>query len=202
MDVWTGGTAADTGIADDFAATNMRAGHHGKRRKVRVKGGNAKTVLDDHETSVAGMRFRGGDEAIGSNVDRFAIFGTDVNASVERTFTRERIQTLAETVRDVTHDGPDGRSVIGIGKGHCRQQPEAGSGNRDGTGVALEEGILLEGPIESVLRSGFRIGLIEGGWMIAENAVGHGHVCGEGLQRIEALVGIFHRGLQIAVLLL
>ncbi len=202
MDVRTGGTATDTSVADDFTATDVGTGHNGKRRKVRVESGDAETVLDDHETSVAGMSFRGGNDAVGSYVDRLAIFGTDVNASVERTFTRERIQTFAETIRDMTHDGPDRRSVIGIGKRHCRQQAEAGSRNSDRTGIALEEGILFQGTIKGVLRRGFVIGLIERGRMIAEDAVGHGHVGGEGLQRIEALVGVFNGGLEIAVLLL
>lgn len=125
MNVGTGGATADAGVADDFTATDVGAGHNGKRRKVRVEGGDAETVLDDHEASVARVSFSGGNDAVGSYVDRLAIFGTDVNASVERTLTRKRIQTLAETICDVAHDGPDGRSVIGIGEGHRGQQAEA-----------------------------------------------------------------------------
>ena len=55
-----------------------------------------------HQAAIARMVFRDGDDSVGSGVHRSAIIRADIHARMERAFTRERIQSLAKTVRDMT----------------------------------------------------------------------------------------------------
>src|SRR5580692_5884730 len=118
------------------------------------------------------------DDAGGGGVNRSAIVGANVDASVEGTFTRERIEAFAEAVGDMSEDRPDGRRVIGIGKSTGRNQTQATGGNGDSGGVAFQKRVLLNGTIEGILGSGFIVDEIESRRVIAHDAVGHGNFGG------------------------
>ena len=75
------------------------------------------------------------------------------------------------------------------------------TGDRDHRSIALQECVLLDGAVESVKRINRTVALIESRRMITQHPVGHGHFCRQGLQRIEPLVGVVHRSLQLPVLL-
>jgi len=137
VDVRASGAAADAGVADDFTALDASAGDDGVRGKMRVPGGESETVIDNDHATVAGVLIGADHDAVGGGVDGSAIVGADVDASVEGTFTRERIEAFAKAVGNVSEDRPDGRRVIGIGKSAGRNETEATGGNGDSGGVAL-----------------------------------------------------------------
>src|SRR5262249_30544393 len=128
VDVRAGGAAADSGVADHFAALDARAGDGGDRREVRVAGGGAESVGDDEQAAVAGVVLRDGDDAIGGGVHRSAVVGSDVDAGVERAFTGERVEALAEGVGDMPEDGPHRRRIGGVGEAGAGNQPQAVGG--------------------------------------------------------------------------
>jgi len=69
-------------------------------------------------------------------------------------------------------------------------------------GVSLQESELLDGTVKKVFRCGRSICLFERGGVVLHYAKSHGHVGGEGLHGIQALVGVLHGALQLANLLL
>ena len=202
MNMGSGGAAADSRIADHFAALDASSSNNGERRKMRVPGGNAKSVIDEYHAAIAGVLPRIEDNAVGRGVHGRAVIGADVNARVERTFTRERVEPLAKAIRDVAENRPDRRRIIGIREGHGGHQAKAARGNSDGRSIALEEGKLLNGAVKGVFRSCGRIHLIEGCGVIAHHAISHGDFGGQGLQGVEPLVGVLNARLQLAILLL
>src|ERR1700674_2104981 len=79
---------------------------------------------------------------------------------------------------------------------------ETTAGNGDDGGIALQEGVLLYGAVESILRIDRIVALIESRGMVAEHPIGHGHFRGERLERIEPLIGVGDRALELLILLL
>src|SRR5580692_1054881 len=178
VDVGTGGAAADAGVANDFTALHASAGDDGVCGKMRVPSCESETVIDNDDATVTGVLIGADDDAVGGGVNRSAIVGANVDASVEGTFTRERIEAFAEAVGDMSEDRPDGRRVIGIGKSTGRNQTQATGGNGDSGGVAFQKRVLLNGTIEGILGSGFIVDEIESRRVIAHDAVGHGNFGG------------------------
>ena len=121
---------------------------------------------------------------------------------MERTLTAERIQALAKAVRDVAQNRPNRRRVRGIGKTHGGQQVETAAGNGDHRSVALQERVLLDRAVKSVLRIHWIVALVKGRGMIAQHAVGHRHFCSQGLNGFQALIGINDSALELLILLL
>ncbi len=159
-------------------------------------------MIDDHQTAVACMVLRDGDDSIRSCVHRCAIVGSHVHAGVECAFAAERIHALAEAIGDMAHDRPDRRRVGGVGKAHRGEQMESAAGDSNHSGIALQESVLLDGTVERILGIHGIVALVESRRMIPEHPVGHGHFCRQRLQRIKALVGVVDGGLQLPVLLL
>src|SRR5580700_1593249 len=104
--VRTGGAAADAGVADDLAAFDSRARHRRERRKMRVPGGDAETMIQHNQATVAGMVFSDRYNAIRRSMHRRAVIGGHIHACVERAFAVERIQAFPEAVCDVPHHRP------------------------------------------------------------------------------------------------
>ncbi len=173
---------ADAGVADDFAALDARPGNRRERREMGVPGGDAKAVINHNQPAVSGMILRSGDDPIRSRVNWRAVVRGDIDAGVERAFTAERVQALTEAVRDVPEYRPALRRVRGIGQAHRRKQVQTAAGNGNRRGVALQKRVLLDRPVESILRVDGIVALIESHWMVAEDTVGHRHFGREGLE--------------------
>src|SRR5207249_9961042 len=105
--VRAGGSSANTGIADDLCAFNSRADDRGKRRKMRVPRSNAKPMVDHYQATVARVSLSDRNHAVRRSMNRRAIIRSYVHASVERTLTAERVEALAEAIRNVSHDRPN-----------------------------------------------------------------------------------------------
>src|SRR5882724_3369737 len=142
VDVRTSGAAADAAIADNLSAFNARARNRGKRRHVRIPGGDTEAVIDYNQAAVTGVVFDDGNDAVGGGVNRCAVVGSNVNAGVERTFTAEGIEPFAEAVRDMTKHRPNRGRIGRIGKAERWKQAQATCGDGDSGGILLEKGIL------------------------------------------------------------
>ena len=158
-------------------------------------------MINHHQTAVTRVVFRDGNHAVRCRMDRSAVVRGHVHARMERTFSAEGIEALAEAIRDVAHHRPNRRRVGGIREAQWGKQMESAAGNSDHRSIALQEGVLLDGTVERVLRVRRVVALIERRGMIPQHAVGHGYFSRERLEGIEALVGIVDGGLQLAVLL-
>src|SRR5438046_10422938 len=104
--VWlvrTRGATSESHVANDFAAVEPCAGNSRKRRKVGVPGGDSKTMVDNHQPTVARMVLCDSDNPIRSRVNRSPIIRSHIHSGVERAFAAERIQALAEAIGDVAH---------------------------------------------------------------------------------------------------
>ena len=87
-------------------------------------------------------------------MDGRTVICANIHARMKRTFTGERVDALAKTIRDVAEYRPNRRGVTGIRKGARGHQAKSARGNSDCCSVALEEGILLEGAVKGVFGSG------------------------------------------------
>src|SRR5260370_7356977 len=76
------------------------------------------------------------------------------------------------------------------------------AGDGDHCSITLQEGVLLDGAVKSILGVRGIVAQIECRWMVAQHSVSHGHFCRQGLQGIKALVGIVDGTLQLLILLL
>src|SRR5579885_2816995 len=111
MHVRAGRTSADAAVANDLAALDAGTGDGGESGHMGVPGGDPKAVVDDDEAAVTCVIFSNRDDAVLGGVPRCAITGGTVHAGLECAFPAERVQALAEAVRDVPHHRPDGRRV-------------------------------------------------------------------------------------------
>ena len=68
---------------------------------MRVPRRDPKTVIDHHESSVARVVLGNRHDAICRRVNGRAVIGRDVNTSMERALTAERILPFPEAIRDV-----------------------------------------------------------------------------------------------------
>src|SRR5216683_1723560 len=91
-----GGAAADSGVADDLSALDAHAGNDREGGKVPVSRGDAEAVVHNHQSSVARARFRGRHDSVSRSVNGLAVLGGNIHAGMERAFTRERVEALAE----------------------------------------------------------------------------------------------------------
>src|SRR6266403_569296 len=151
VDVRTGRAAAYARVANHFAALDARARDCRERGKVRVPGGDSESMIDNHQAAVASMVPCDGDDSIRSGGNRSAIVRSHIHSGVKRAFTAERVQALAEAIGNVTHHRPDRRRVRGVGKAHRGEQMEPAAGDGNHCGIALQESVLLDGTIESIL---------------------------------------------------
>src|SRR5690349_13592157 len=91
MKMWARGTSAGTDIPDELSATDGLSGGHCERRKMTVAGLNTVPVLDLDKPSVAAHEVGKRDHAIRWCNNCMSVPGGYVYATVERTFTVERI---------------------------------------------------------------------------------------------------------------
>src|ERR1700683_5431722 len=96
---------------------------------MRIPCADAETVVEHHQTAIAGVVFSDGYDAIRSCVNRRAVIGGHINASVKRPLTVKWIQPLSEAIRDVPHHRPDRWSVRGVGKIHHWHELHAARGD-------------------------------------------------------------------------
>src|SRR6266446_3493135 len=148
------------------------------------------------------MVFRDGDDSIRGCVNGGAIVRSHVHAGVKCAFTAERIQALAEAIGNVAHHRPNRWRVGGVRKAHRGEQMEPAAGDGNYCGVALQEGVLLDGAVKSILGIYGAVGLVESCRMVTEHAVRHSYFRRQGLERIEALVGVANGALKLLILLL
>src|SRR6266852_6084216 len=122
---------------------------------------NSETMIDNHQAAIAGMVFRNGNDSIRRRVNRSAIIRRHVYAGMKRAFTAEWVQALAEAVGNVSHHRPDRWGVRGIRKTHRGEQMQPAAGDGDHCSITLQEGVLLDGAVKSILSVGWIIALIE-----------------------------------------
>ncbi len=92
---------------------------------MRVPGGDAKPVIDDHDASIAGVIFRADHYAIRGRVYWRSVIRRHIDACVERAFTAERVKPLAEAVRDMSEHWPNRWCIGGIGETERRHQTQS-----------------------------------------------------------------------------
>ena len=158
-------------------------------------------MVDHYQAAVACVIFRNGNHSVRGRVNRRAVIGGHVHSRVKRAFAAEGVEPFAKAIRDVAHHRPNRGRVGRVGKVHRREEMQSAAGDGDHCGVALQERVLLDGAVKRVLGIHRVVALVERRRVVAQHAVGHGHFGREGLEGIEALVGIVDRGLQLAVLL-
>src|SRR5216684_2233438 len=97
VEVRTGRASAKTNIADDIAPVDVLAGSNRVAGKVSVARANAVTMVKHHRLAVSAEEIYESDDTIGRGDHLVAVSAANIDSAVERTFTIERIDTLAKT---------------------------------------------------------------------------------------------------------
>src|SRR4029077_10590922 len=134
------------------------------------------------QPAIARVIIGDGDDAVGSGMNRSAVIRGDVDSGVESTLTTEGVETFPESIRNVAHYRPHRWRIGGIGKAQSRNKAQAAAADSDGRRIPLQESVLLDGKVESILRRNGIVGQIKGSGMVAKHTVGHGHFGGKRLQ--------------------
>src|SRR5579863_9341631 len=125
---------------------------------------------------------------------------------MERAFTTERVESLAEVTGNLADHGPQSWGDSERAKLSRRHEPHSCSGHRDGSSIFLKVAELVNGGLERSVRVSVwlrcRVGKPK--WRLAKtgNAVGRCYLARQGLQGIQPLIRVLYLGLKLAVLLL
>jgi len=83
-------------VSDDLATANVLARSDGEAGEVSVAGGYAVSMIEGDEAPVAAGQVGEADDAVGGGVNGSSVGYGDINPTMERAFTVEGIDTLAE----------------------------------------------------------------------------------------------------------
>src|SRR5215470_12001406 len=96
VEVRTGATSAETDVADDVAAAYMLSGTDRKGRQVAEARDNPVTMIEHHRAAIAAHIVGEVHLAVGRSYHRLTDDRSNIDSSVERAFTVERIDTFAK----------------------------------------------------------------------------------------------------------
>jgi len=110
--------------AQDFSALDAGAGHNSVCRKMRVPGGDAESVIQNHDAAITGVLPNVEHHAVGG-VYGSAIVRANVNP-VERAFT-QKVEAPRQKLSVMWPEPARPTCVIGVGESHrsiMRKPPE------------------------------------------------------------------------------
>src|SRR5947209_4130185 len=101
VQVRTGRASAEADVADGVAAVDVLPGGDGEAGKMAVAGGDAVSVVNHDGATVAAQKISESNCAVSRSDHGRADTGGDIDTGVERAFSIERIDALAEGAGDL-----------------------------------------------------------------------------------------------------
>ena len=96
MKMWTGGTPAESDIADRIATMNVLAGCNCEAGQMAITRGDAVAMIHHYELSVPAHEIRKSNYAIRRRDDGMTVVAANIDAAVECAFAVEGIDAFAE----------------------------------------------------------------------------------------------------------
>ena len=106
MDVRASGTAAGARITDDISSTDLLASLDVETREMPVPSGGAKSMVHNDQPAIPRPVVGRNYDPVSRYVNRLAIAGRNIHASVEFPLAIEGVKPLAEAGGNLPSNGP------------------------------------------------------------------------------------------------